>query len=395
MGGATSIDITKPGIDKAYGIRKLRDILGIEIKEMIFIGDALFPGGNDHPARETGVVCIQVRDPNETKRVIEAILACMNRAQPAPECLPAGAPADRPKSPAKSLTPRHRNKRSPMNYLDRFKVRPGTEVKLKDIDPSFKGHHDGHKEATEEIEHYQKKLRELQELLYADGRRSLLICLQAIDGGGKDGTINHVLGAMNPQGCRVVAFKQPTAEELAHDFLWRVHPAAPGRGEVVIFNRSHYEDVLVVRVHNLVAKAVWSRRYDRINAFEKELAEGDTHILKFYLHISKEEQLKRFKDRLDDPAKQWKISESDYKERNFWDRLHGGLRGSSLPLQHGACAVVHHPFRPQMVPKPRRVPNRRRAPGTNEHAVPTALGGSRAHSQGVSHGEAARPVIGI
>ena len=206
-----------------------------------------------------------------------------------------------------------------MNYLDRFKVQPGTEVKLKDIDPSFKDGHDGHKEATAEIEHYQKKLRELQELLYADGRRSLLICLQAMDSGGKDGTINHVLGAMNPQGCRVAAFKQPTAKELAHDFLWRVHPAAPGRGEVAIFNRSHYEDVLVVRVHNLVAKEVWSRRYNRINAFEKELAEDDTQILKFYLHISQAEQLKRFKDRLDDPAKQWKISEADYKERTFWN----------------------------------------------------------------------------
>jgi PPK2 family polyphosphate:nucleotide phosphotransferase len=206
-----------------------------------------------------------------------------------------------------------------MNYLERFKVRPGTEVKLTDIDPSFKDRHDGHKEAAEEIEHFQKKLRELQELLYADGRRSLLICLQAMDSGGKDGTINHVLGAMNPQGCRVVAFKQPSAKELAHDFLWRIHPAAPGRGEVAIFNRSHYEDVLIVRVHNLVAKAVWSRRYNRINDFEKELAEGDTHILKFYLHISKEEQLKRFRDRLDDPAKQWKISEADYKERSFWD----------------------------------------------------------------------------
>jgi PPK2 family polyphosphate:nucleotide phosphotransferase len=205
-----------------------------------------------------------------------------------------------------------------MTYLERFKVQSGTKVKLKDIDPSFKDRHEGHKEAVEEIEHYQKRLRELQELLYADGRCSILVCLQGMDTGGKDGTINHVLGAMNPQGCRVVSFKQPTAKELAHDFLWRVHPAAPAQGEVVIFNRSHYEDVLIVRVHNLVPKAVWSRRYDQINAFEKGLVEGDTHILKFYLHISKEEQLSRFKDRLDDPSKQWKISESDYKERDFW-----------------------------------------------------------------------------
>jgi PPK2 family polyphosphate:nucleotide phosphotransferase len=206
-----------------------------------------------------------------------------------------------------------------VNYLERFKVQPGTTVKLKDIDPAFKDRHESHEQATEEITHYQQRLRELQELLYAGREHSLLICLQALDTGGKDGTINHVLGAMNPQGCRVAAFRQPSAEELAHDFLWRAHRAAPARGEVVIFNRSHYEDVLVVRVHDLVSKNIWSRRYDRINAFEKELAEHDTLILKFYLHISKEEQLKRFKDRLDDPTKHWKISESDYQERRLWD----------------------------------------------------------------------------
>jgi PPK2 family polyphosphate:nucleotide phosphotransferase len=206
-----------------------------------------------------------------------------------------------------------------MNYLDRFKVQPGTAVKLKDVDPAFMDQYGGHKEATDETEHYLKRLGELQELLYATGRHSLLICLQALDAGGKDGTIEHVMGAMNPQGCRVVAFKQPSVEELAHDFLWRVHRATPAHGEVVVFNRSHYEDVLVVRVHNLVPKGVWSRRYARINAFEQGLAEDDTHILKFYLHISPEEQLKRFKDRLDDPAKQWKISDFDYKERSFWD----------------------------------------------------------------------------
>lgn len=206
-----------------------------------------------------------------------------------------------------------------MNYPDRFKVRPGTEVKLKEIDPAFKDRYDDRKEATEEIEQNQKKLREQQELLYANGRHSLLICLQALDAGGKDGTIEHVLGAMNPQGCRVVAFKQPSSEELAHAFLWRIHRAAPARGEVVIFNRSHYEDVLVSRVHQLVPKSVWSGRYDQINAFEQILAKNDVVILKFFLHVSNKEQLKRFKDRLDDPAKQWKISETDYKERSLWD----------------------------------------------------------------------------
>ncbi|QDT88758.1 polyphosphate kinase 2 family protein [Gimesia algae] len=206
-----------------------------------------------------------------------------------------------------------------MNQLQQFQVVPKATIKLKDIDSGFKDHHESHKEATGEIELLQSRLRELQELLYADGRSSLLICLQGMDTGGKDGTINHILAAMNPQGCRVEGFRQPSAHELSHDFLWRIHQAAPARGEVAIFNRSHYEDVLIVRVHNLVPQAVWSRRYDQINAFENSLVEHDTHILKFYLHISKEEQLKRFKERLDDPTKQWKISEADYKERLYWD----------------------------------------------------------------------------
>jgi polyphosphate kinase 2 (PPK2 family) len=137
-----------------------------------------------------------------------------------------------------------------VNYLERFRVPPCTTVKFGDFDPRSKNHHEGHKQAAKEIEHYQHRLRELQELLYADGRRSLLLCLQALDAGGKDGTISHILGSMNPQGCRVVAFKQPDAIELAHDFLWRVHPAAPARGEVTIFKCSHYEDVLIARVHN-------------------------------------------------------------------------------------------------------------------------------------------------
>ncbi|MFH1299571.1 MAG: polyphosphate kinase 2 family protein [Planctomycetota bacterium] len=203
--------------------------------------------------------------------------------------------------------------------MNPFQVVPGSTVKLKDIDPGFKNHQDSQKEAAEEIKQLRSRLRELQELLFADGRSSLLICLQGMDTGGKDGTINHILGAMNPQGCRVQSFRQPSAHELSHDFLWRIHQAAPARGEVAIFNRSHYEDVLIVRVHNLVPQEVWSRRYDQINAFENSLVEHGTHILKFYLHISKEEQLKRFKKRLDDPTKHWKISEADYKERLYWD----------------------------------------------------------------------------
>lgn len=206
-----------------------------------------------------------------------------------------------------------------MKYVKQFRVKPGSRVKLNQIDPDFTDHHDSHKSALEEIVHYQERLRELQDKLNAEGRRSLLICLQAMDTGGKDGTINHVLGAMNPKGCRVVSFKEPTALELSHDFLWRVHAPAPASGEVVIYNRSQYEDVLITRVHKLIPKKIWKRRYEQINAFEDILIERETHILKFYLHISKQEQLRRFKDRLDDPAKQWKISEADYKERDYWD----------------------------------------------------------------------------
>jgi PPK2 family polyphosphate:nucleotide phosphotransferase len=160
----------------------------------------------------------------------------------------------------------------------------------------------------------------LQRLLWADATKSLLVVLQAVDAGGKDGVIRHLFTGMNPQGTSVFGFKQPSRSEAAHDFLWRAHLHAPGKGEVVIFNRSHYEDVLVVRVHKLVPKADWSRRYERINEFEKLLAQNGTRILKFFLHISPEEQLARFKQRLDDPARRWKISESDYTERQQWNR---------------------------------------------------------------------------
>jgi PPK2 family polyphosphate:nucleotide phosphotransferase len=226
-----------------------------------------------------------------------------------------------------------------MNYMERFKVAPGSKVKLKKMDPAFTDAHKSHKSATKEIAHDQEKLRELQDLLYAEHGHSLLICLQAMDTGGKDGVINHVLGAMNPQGCRVAAFKQPSAEEAAHDFLWRAHKAAPARGEVVIFNRSHYEDVLIVRVHNLVPKKIWSQRYDEINAFEQNLAANGTQILKFFLHISKEEQLKRFEERLDDPSKHWKISEADYKERGFWDDYIAAYEEALC-----RCSTAHAPW---------------------------------------------------
>jgi PPK2 family polyphosphate:nucleotide phosphotransferase len=226
-----------------------------------------------------------------------------------------------------------------MNYYKRFRVEPGNKVDLGKIDASFKDQHESHDHALPEIEKYSQKLHDLQYLMYAEDRRSLLICLQGRDAAGKDGTINHVLGAMNPQGCTVTGFKVPSGEEAAHDFLWRYHRHAPGKGQVAIFNRSHYEDVLVVRVHNLVPKKVWSKRYEHINDFERMLHENGTHILKFYLHIDPGEQLERFRQRIDDPARHWKISEGDYAERPFWDAYTEAFEAAL-----GKCSTDHAPW---------------------------------------------------
>jgi PPK2 family polyphosphate:nucleotide phosphotransferase len=206
-----------------------------------------------------------------------------------------------------------------MDYRERFVVKPGHRPHLDRIDPSDKGHHETAQAAAQETEHYRRKLTRLQSLLWAERQHAVLIVLQALDAGGKDGTINHVFSAFNPQGARAIAFKQPTREELAHDFLWRVHPRVPALGEIVIFNRSHYEDVLVTRVHRLIDRRTWTARYDRIRDFETGLVESGTTILKFFLHISKGEQLARFAERLEDPTRNWKISESDYAERALWD----------------------------------------------------------------------------
>jgi PPK2 family polyphosphate:nucleotide phosphotransferase len=206
-----------------------------------------------------------------------------------------------------------------LDYRKKFRVDPHAKVKLNKLDTAYTGEHESEAEAKEETEHYLKKLAGQQALLYAEHKHAILIVLQATDAGGKDGTIKHVFGPVNPQGVRVASFKQPTAAELAHDFLWRVHPHAPGRGEIAIFNRSHYEDVLVTRAHKLIDKATWTERYQRIRDFEALLVENKTTILKFFLHISKEEQLARFEQRLDDPTRNWKISEADYSERKLWD----------------------------------------------------------------------------
>ena len=203
-------------------------------------------------------------------------------------------------------------------FVKDFQVAPGSSVHLRDFEPDYKGDYNKHR-ATKKVEELRQKMGDLQQRLFAERKRSLLIVLQALDAGGKDGVIKHVIGSMSPDGCRVANFKEPTQQELAHDFLWRIEAQTPAKGEVAIFNRSHYEDVLIVRVHNLVPKSTWSQRYEQINDFERRLISGGTKILKFFLHISKQEQLQRFEQRLDDPAKRWKISEADYSEREHWD----------------------------------------------------------------------------
>ncbi len=204
------------------------------------------------------------------------------------------------------------------SYREAFIVRPDRGIRLSAVDPGFKGPHDSKTSAAAEIAADNQQLHDLQYVMYAERTRSLLICLQGLDAAGKDGTIEHVFDALNPQGARVHDFKAPSPEEAAHDFLWRAHMQCPVTGEIVIFNRSHYEDVLVARVHGLVPTSVWSKRYELINEFEINLSLAGTTILKFYLHISEGEQLKRFKKRLDDPTRHWKISESDYVERSFF-----------------------------------------------------------------------------
>ena len=206
-----------------------------------------------------------------------------------------------------------------MNYSKRFVVEPGAKVKLHKIDPGYIDPDVTEKDAPAETEELCKKLRKLQASLHCEKQRSVLIVLQALDTAGKDGVINHVLGAMNPLSCQVASFKKPGPEEAAHNYLWRVSILLPEKREVVIFNRSHYEDVLVVKVHGLVPQDHLVKRYHQLNSFEHFLTDNDTHVLRFFLHISKEEQLRRFKRRLDDRKRHWKISDADYKERKFWD----------------------------------------------------------------------------
>jgi len=201
----------------------------------------------------------------------------------------------------------------------KFRVEPGSKFRLKDVDPGFCESRNSDPKLSKALEKDIGRMANLEERLYAEHKRSLLIVLQAMDAGGKDGTIRHVMSGLNPQSCRVASFKKPVGEEADHDFLWRVHKALPAKGEFGIFNRSHYEDVLIARVDRLVPKAIWKKRYEQINCFEEELADSGMAILKFFLHISKDEQMKRFQQRLDDPTKHWKLSLSDFTERQRWD----------------------------------------------------------------------------
>jgi len=203
--------------------------------------------------------------------------------------------------------------------MKQYKVKPGDNVKLSEWDPNDQGDFKGGKqEGLAEIAKLDKELDGLQELLYAEHKHKVLIVLQAMDAGGKDGTISHIFEGVNPQGVRVASFKVPTPIELDHDYLWRIHAATPANGEITIFNRSHYEDVLAVRVHNLVPPKVWKMRFDQINDFERTLADNGTTILKFYLNIDKDEQKKRLQARLDDPTKHWKFRLGDLDERKLW-----------------------------------------------------------------------------
>lgn len=206
-----------------------------------------------------------------------------------------------------------------MKSLKKLIVKPGRKVKLSTYDLEYTGEFED-KEAAEDI--LKKNISSLSELQYrlsAENKRSLLIILQGMDTSGKDGTIRHVMSGSNPQDCKVTSFKAPSKEEYEHDFLWRIHKAIPPKGEIGIFNRSHYEDVLAARVHNIVPKSAWSLRYKQINNFEEMLVQNDVIILKFFLYISKNEQKKRLEERLEDSKKNWKLSEEDFKERKYWN----------------------------------------------------------------------------
>lgn len=218
-------------------------------------------------------------------------------------------------------------------------ISPGEKVDLSRITTRGKDLHDDRKSAEKEFVAFRRRIAELQPRLYAEDTQKLLIVLQAMDAGGKDSTTRHVFEGVNPQGVHVVSFKAPSKRELAHDYLWRIHQAVPPKGMIHVFNRSHYEDVLVVRVDQLIPENEWQQRYQQINQFEKYLTETGTKILKFYLHISKEEQKERFQDRLDEPEKHWKFSTEDLEKRKQWDEYRVAFNDALTE-----CSTEHAPW---------------------------------------------------
>ncbi|MCB1025185.1 MAG: polyphosphate kinase 2 family protein [Acidobacteria bacterium] len=215
--------------------------------------------------------------------------------------------------------------------IETFRIPEGKALDLKNHKTDFTGDYTDKKQAEKDLENNIKRIDKLQRMLYADDTHSLLIIFQAMDAAGKDGTIKHVMSGLNPQGCQVFSFKQPSSEELDHDYLWRCAKRLPERGRIGIFNRSYYEDVLVVRVHPGILQSsrlpdeikndpeIWQKRFEQINALEKHLTQNGTYVLKFFLNVSKEEQKRRFIQRIETPEKNWKFSSSDVKERGFWD----------------------------------------------------------------------------
>jgi PPK2 family polyphosphate:nucleotide phosphotransferase len=212
------------------------------------------------------------------------------------------------------------------DIIKKFMVIEDKKINFQRLSPNYDG---GFNEKEAEyilMQNLKKRMSELQYKLYADKRKALLIVLQGIDTSGKDSTIRHVISAFNPQSCTVTPFKEPTAEEVSYDFLWRIHKRVPAKGKIAVFNRSHYEDIIQPRVHKIVQKSIWSQRYRHINEFERCLSENGTKIIKFFLHISKEEQRKRLEKRIKDPSKQWKISQRDIMERKFWNSYMGAYQ---------------------------------------------------------------------
>ncbi len=228
----------------------------------------------------------------------------------------------------------------PIEQPDQHLVKTGSTVKLNTISTKAADHYEhDRKTAEKEFKALRKELAELQFKLYAEGKQKLLVVLQALDAGGKDSTIRKVFRGVNPQGVQVASFKAPTKEELAHDYLWRIHQHVPAAGMIGVFNRSHYEDVLIVRVQNFAPEVVWSKRFEHINQFEKMLADTGTRIIKIYLHISKDEQKERLQARLDDPERNWKFESGDLKQRAKWDDYHEAFEDV-----FAKCSTDHAPW---------------------------------------------------